>query len=157
MTTQHIRLSLVTRQPDFCLCKSKNADKFSNCTADHRLCFRFTDSTIPFLLKSKISSFRRSLYPRLYRPVCVGPGWKPRRPVFSRRGSVLGINKGFVFCDVDPLCFRVSKMAVRGCGNVIKYIMFLFNALILVSKALLFFQFVQFNERFHFDAHAIYV
>ena len=24
---------------------------------------------------------------RLYRPVCVGPGRKPRRPVFSRRGS----------------------------------------------------------------------
>ena len=23
----------------------------------------------------------------LYRPVCVRPGWKPRRPVFSRRGS----------------------------------------------------------------------
>ena len=23
----------------------------------------------------------------LYRPVCVGPGRKPRRPVFSRRGS----------------------------------------------------------------------
>ena len=23
----------------------------------------------------------------LYRPVCVGCGWKPRRPLFSRRGS----------------------------------------------------------------------
>ena len=23
----------------------------------------------------------------LYSPVCVGPGWKPRRPVFSERGS----------------------------------------------------------------------
>ena len=23
----------------------------------------------------------------LYSPVCVGPGWKPRRPVFSQRGS----------------------------------------------------------------------
>ena len=28
-------------------------------------------------------------------------------------------------------------MAVRGCGNVIKYIMFLFNALILVSTSFL--------------------
>ena len=25
----------------------------------------------------------------LYSPVCVGPGWKPRRPVFSQRGSFL--------------------------------------------------------------------
>ena len=25
----------------------------------------------------------------LYIPVCVGPGWKPRRPVFSQRGSFI--------------------------------------------------------------------
>ena len=24
----------------------------------------------------------------LYSPVCVGPGWKPQRPVFSKRGSI---------------------------------------------------------------------
>ena len=24
----------------------------------------------------------------LYSPVCIGPGWKPRRPVFSQRGSI---------------------------------------------------------------------
>ena len=30
---------------------------------------------------------RRSLL-WLYSPVCVGPGRKPRRPVFSRRGSI---------------------------------------------------------------------
>ena len=29
----------------------------SNCTADQRLCFRYTDSTISLLLKSEISSF----------------------------------------------------------------------------------------------------
>ena len=29
----------------------------SNCTADQHLCFRYTDSTIPFLPKSKIPSF----------------------------------------------------------------------------------------------------
>ena len=31
--------------------------KQSNCTADQRLCFRYTNSTIPPLLKSKISRF----------------------------------------------------------------------------------------------------
>ena len=44
------------RNLDFCLCENKGADQLcSNCEADQRLCFRYTDSTI--LLKSKISSF----------------------------------------------------------------------------------------------------
>ena len=29
----------------------------NNCAADQRLCFRYTDSTVPLLLKSKISRF----------------------------------------------------------------------------------------------------
>ena len=74
------------RKHDFCLCENKDADQLrSNCEADQRLCFRYSDSTIPLLLKSKISS--SSSFLSLYRPVCVGPGRKPRRPVFSRRGS----------------------------------------------------------------------
>ena len=44
------------RKPDFCLCKNKDADKqCSNCTADQCLCFCYSDSKIPLLLKSKIS------------------------------------------------------------------------------------------------------
>ena len=32
--------------------------------------------------------FQASSHPLwLYSPVCVGPGWKPRRPVFSQQGS----------------------------------------------------------------------
>ena len=46
------------RKPDYCLCENKGADKLcSNCTADQRLCFRYMDSIILLLLKSKISSF----------------------------------------------------------------------------------------------------
>ena len=46
------------RKPDICLCENKGADQLrSNCEADQRLCFRYTDSTIPLLLKSEISSF----------------------------------------------------------------------------------------------------
>ena len=56
------------------------------------LCLRYTDSTIPLLHKSEISSF--SLFQRLYRPVCVGPVRKPRRPVFSRCGSYVAISEG---------------------------------------------------------------
>ena len=47
------------RKPDFCLCKNKDADQLcSNCTADQRLCFRYSDSTIPLLPLPKISRFQ---------------------------------------------------------------------------------------------------
>ena len=59
-------------KPTICLCENKGADQLrSNCEADQRLCFRYTDSVIPLLLKSEISSF-------FYRPVCVGPVRKPQ-------------------------------------------------------------------------------
>ena len=45
------------RKPDFCLCENKGADQLrSNCEADQHLCIRYTDSTIPLLLKYEISS-----------------------------------------------------------------------------------------------------
>ena len=51
-------LSRVVRKPDFCLCGNKGADQLrSNCEADQRLCFRYTDSTVSLLLESEISSF----------------------------------------------------------------------------------------------------
>ena len=50
-------MSRIVRKPDFCLCENKGADQLrSNCEADQRLCFRHSDSTIPLLLKSEISS-----------------------------------------------------------------------------------------------------
>ena len=49
------------RKPDFCICENKDADQLrGNREADQRLCFRYTDSTIPLLLKSKISSLKPS-------------------------------------------------------------------------------------------------
>ena len=54
---QKYDLSLVIRKPAFCICKNKDADQLrGNREADQRLCFRFTDSTIPQLPKSEISS-----------------------------------------------------------------------------------------------------
>ena len=51
-------LSLVMRKPAFCICENKDADQLrGNREADQRLCFRSTDSTIPLLSKSEISSF----------------------------------------------------------------------------------------------------
>ena len=44
-------LSHIMRKPDFCICDNKGADQLcSNCTADQRLCFHYSDSTIPLLL-----------------------------------------------------------------------------------------------------------
>ena len=52
------KLSRIVRKPDFCLGENKGADQLrGNREADQRLCFRYSDSTIPLLLKSEISSF----------------------------------------------------------------------------------------------------
>ena len=49
------------RKPDFCICENKDADQLrGNREADQRLCFRYTDSTIPLLPKSEISSVQPS-------------------------------------------------------------------------------------------------
>ena len=49
-------LSRVVRKPAFCICENKDADQLcGNREADQRLCFRYTDSTIPLLPKSEIS------------------------------------------------------------------------------------------------------
>ena len=53
----HYDMSCVVRKPDFGICENKDADQLrSNCAADQRLSFPYTDSTIPLLPKSEISS-----------------------------------------------------------------------------------------------------
>ena len=48
-------------KPTICIGENKGADQLrGNREADQRLCFRYLDSTIPPLLKSKISSFKLS-------------------------------------------------------------------------------------------------
>ena len=93
-------LSRVMRKPAFCICENKAADQLrGNREADQRLCFRHTDSAIPYLsvfatrivqfliyLNLKFPASSHLLW--LYSPICVGPGQNPRRPVFSQRGSI---------------------------------------------------------------------
>ena len=51
----HSELSCHMGKPTICLGENKGADQFhSNCEADQRLCFRYSDSTVTHLLKSKI-------------------------------------------------------------------------------------------------------
>ena len=45
-------------KPTICIGENKGADQLrGNREADQRLCFRYSDSTIPLLLKSEIQSF----------------------------------------------------------------------------------------------------
>ena len=45
-------------KPTICIGKNEDADQLrGNRKADQRLCFRYSDSTIPLLLKSEISRF----------------------------------------------------------------------------------------------------
>ena len=45
-------------KPTICLGENKGADQLrNNCEADQHLCSRYSDSTVPLLLKSYISSF----------------------------------------------------------------------------------------------------
>ena len=45
-------------KPTICICENKDVDQLrGDREADHRLCFRYSDSTVPLLLKSENSSF----------------------------------------------------------------------------------------------------
>ena len=71
-----LQMSRAMRKPTTCICKNKNSDQLrSNCEADEHLCFCHTDSTIPLLSKSKISSPLPSYV--LVQLVCVEPVRKP--------------------------------------------------------------------------------
>ena len=75
-------------KPTICICENKGADQLRGIReADQRLCFRYTDSTIPLLFKSKISSLWLS-------SVLVQPGLcltcsKTTLLVFPRGGSFI--------------------------------------------------------------------
>ena len=90
-------MSLVVRKPAFCICENKDADQLrGNHEADQRLCSRYTDSTIHLLPKSEISSQALAIFCCCTAWFVTRPGRKPRRPVFSERGSKLGY-----FCDAS--------------------------------------------------------
>ena len=82
-------LSRCMGKPTICIGENIGADQLRcNCEADQRLCFRYMDSTIPLLSKSKVSS----LYPS---SVTVQPAlcriWsKPKLLVFSCTGLFTG-------------------------------------------------------------------
>ena len=83
------------RKSAFCICENKDADQLhSNREADQRLCFRYTDSTIPLLSKSEISSLEPSsavVQPGLYRTWSETPktGSLTTRLKFEQTGPIV--------------------------------------------------------------------
>ena len=74
-------------------------------TNTHNLCFgakiREVYPCIPQFYYRKVGfkGIHGHVFLMLYRPVCVGPGRLPRRPVFSRRGSCHIRERGSVVVD----------------------------------------------------------
>ena len=51
-------MSRLMGKPTICICENKDADQLrGNREADQRLCFRYSDSIVPLVLKSEISRF----------------------------------------------------------------------------------------------------
>ena len=77
-------MSRDVRKPDFCICENKDADQLRG-----KLISAFVFATwivhSLFFLNPKFQACSNLLW--LYSPVCVGPGRKSRRLVFSQRGS----------------------------------------------------------------------
>ena len=88
------------RKPTFCICENKDADHpRGNCEADQRLCFRYTDSTIPLLLKSEISSLWPSSV-AVQRGLCRARSGT-RTLVFTQRGSYMNTRLAEVLSKMD--------------------------------------------------------
>ena len=79
-------MSRVMRKPDFHICKTKAEISFA---VNGKLISAFVFATrivqSLYFVNPKFQASSHLL--QLYSSVCVGPGRKPQRPVFSQRGS----------------------------------------------------------------------
>ena len=75
-------------KPTICICENKDADQLRGIReADQRLCFRYSDSTVPLLLKSEISRFK--LFSVLVQPCLCRTCSETTLLVFPRGGSLI--------------------------------------------------------------------
>ena len=73
------------RKTAFCICENKDADQLISAFV---FAIRIVQSL--YYLHPKIQASSHLLW--LYRPVCVGPGRKPRRPVVSHNEAHLNLS-----------------------------------------------------------------
>ena len=87
------------RKTFFCICENKDADQLrSNCAADQRLCFRYTDSTVSLLPESEITSLQPS-------SVDVQPGFCRTRLETPKTGQYIAYACS---CDVLKYPFKTD-------------------------------------------------
>ena len=116
-------MSRLVGKPTICIGENKDADQLrGNREADQRLCFRYSDSTIPLLLKSEISSFQ--LFPVLVQAglcrtcsattLLVFPrgGSYIKKLQFLNLGSIGNIYWYVIKCKVQKSCIELSFKAV---------------------------------------------
>ena len=96
-------------KPTICICENKDADQLrGDREADQRLCFRYSDSTIPLLLKSEISSFW--LFPVLVQVGLRQTCSKTTLLVFPRDGSYIEhLDSHLGFCNYSIKLVRDTK------------------------------------------------
>ena len=105
------------RKPAFCICENKEADQHrSNRKADQLLCFRFTDSTIPLLPNSEISSLSPSsltVQPDLCgtRLEIQKTGFLRTRLIFSKVGGGWS-RPSLIYDEVDKLLLYLQYITV---------------------------------------------
>ena len=98
-------MSCVVIKPDFAYAKTKAQISLA-VTAKLILSFVFATQIVLFLIYVKPYFQASSLLPCLYRPVCVLPCRNPRRPAFSRRGSII----------FDTNHRKITN--AKGCGSI---------------------------------------
>ena len=103
------------RKTFFCICENKDADQLrGNREADQRLCFRYIEQSLCFL-NTKYQASSNLVWS--YSPVCVGPGRKPRRRVFSQRGP---------YCSHSYLITSTRQANCSRLLNLVSYIQLYF-------------------------------
>ena len=107
-------LSHPMRKPTICIGENKDADQLrGNREADQHLCFRYSDSAIPLLLKSEISSFY--LFSALVQAGLCRTCSETTLLVFPRGGSIVfQVNMDIVFPPE-----KISLCIVCECKQII--------------------------------------
>ena len=113
------------RKLPFCICENKCADQlcsFQTAQLISAFVFATQIGQSLYFLNPKFQASGHLLW--LYSPVCVGPGWKPRRQVFLRRGSyyehVLHLFFRRFFMWLTRKCnWRHRRHSYRYCGKTL--------------------------------------
>ena len=100
-------MSCVMRKQAFCICENKDADQLRD---NHKLISAFVFATrivqSLYFLNQKFQASSHLLW--LYSLVCVGPGRKPRRPVFSQRGSYNYVGHFMGYLPFSTYCTAIQ-------------------------------------------------